>query len=179
MADKPTTDEQTPLRPHTFDGIGEYDKKMPNWWLNVFYVSLAFAMLYWLAVEKFATSTPQSRVTAAMERIEAIRLANNPNLDDATLWQMSRNATFVQEGQKTFATFCATCHGADLKGGIGVNLVDDEWLYGGNPTEIFHTVEFGSPDKSKGMQAWGSTLGPKRIAEVTAYILSHHQPPAQ
>lgn len=179
MADKSTPEEQTPLRPHTFDGIGEYDKKMPNWWLNVFYITLAFAMLYWLAAEKFALSTPQTRLAAAMEHIEAIRLANSPDFDNATLWQMSRNSAFVLEGQKTFNTFCATCHGTNLEGGIGENLVDGTWLYGGNPMEVFHVVENGSPDKTKGMQAWGSTLGPKRIAEVVAFVMSHHEPPAQ
>lgn len=179
MADKSTTDEQAPLRPHTFDGIGEYDKKMPNWWLNLFYITLGFGVVYWLGMLKFSESTPQSRLAAAMEQIETIRLANNPNFDNATLWQMSRNATFVQEGQKTYATFCVTCHGPNLEGGIGENLADNKWLYGGNPMEVFHTIENGSPDKSKGMQAWGPTLGAKRIAEVVAFVMSRHEPPAQ
>jgi cytochrome c oxidase cbb3-type subunit 3 len=35
----------------------------------------------------------------------------------------------------------------------------------------------GVPDK--GMLAWGSILGEKRISEAAAYILSHHTPPAE
>jgi cytochrome c oxidase cbb3-type subunit 3 len=27
----------------------------------------------------------------------------------------------------------------------------------------------------KGMPTWGPVLGPKRIAEVVAYVLSHHR----
>lgn len=177
MAKKPTLDEQTPLRPHTFDGIGEYDKKMPNWWLNVFYLTLAFGVLYWMAVQRFAESTPQSRVQDAMERIETIRLANSPSLDNASLWQMSRNVTFVEAGRKSYMANCTSCHGEDLKGGIGADLISDTWIHGGDPTQIFHTIENGVI--AQGMQAWGPTLGSKRIAELTAFILSHHEPPTQ
>jgi cytochrome c oxidase cbb3-type subunit 3 len=62
------------------------------------------------------------------------------------------------------------CHGKELKGGIGFNLVDAEWIHGARPAEIYHTIAAGVPEK--GMQAWESQLGQKRIAEVVAYILS-------
>ena len=36
---KPTpTPPEDPIRPHVFDGIAEYDKRLPNWWLAILWV---------------------------------------------------------------------------------------------------------------------------------------------
>jgi len=67
--------------------------------------------------------------------------------------------------------------GKDEPGGQEENLVDEEWKYGGNPTDIMKIVLNGSPDKTAGMQAWESQLGSRGTAEVVAYILSHHSAP--
>jgi cytochrome c oxidase cbb3-type subunit 3 len=85
---------------------------------------------------------------------------------------MSRNARFADAGQATFLTTCATCHNAKLTGGIGPNLLDQQWIHGGRPTEIYQTVTNGVP--AKGMPTWGPVLGVKKISEVVAFVLSHH-----
>jgi cytochrome c oxidase cbb3-type subunit 3 len=91
-------------------------------------------------------------------------------LNDDTLIAFSRDAEWIGKGQRTFETNCVSCHGADLTGGIGANLVDATWLHGGKPTEIFHTITNGVPEK--GMQSWQGQLSPKQIAELAAFILS-------
>jgi cytochrome c oxidase cbb3-type subunit III len=76
----------------------------------------------------------------------------------------------AEQGRSVYQTNCAACHGAELGGGIGVALNDGAWLHGGSPEEVLRTVSEGVP--AKGMPAWGPILGPERVKQVTAYILS-------
>lgn len=162
------------LRPHSYDGIQEYDKRLPNWWLNTLYATIVFWVCYWGYFE-FLRVGPDgpARVTGELATIEAVRLASSPQLDDASLWQMSRNPVFVAAGHATFSSTCASCHHEKLTGGIGPNLLDHLWIHGGQPSEVYHTVTTGV--LAKGMPSWGPVLGQKKVAEVVAYVLSHHQ----
>jgi cytochrome c oxidase cbb3-type subunit 3 len=62
------------------------------------------------------------------------------------------------------------CHQADGSGLVGPNLTDAYWLHGGQPLDILHTVTNGVPEK--GMVAWLSQLGPRRVEDVTVYVLT-------
>jgi cytochrome c oxidase cbb3-type subunit 3 len=167
---------EDPVRAHVFDGIAEYDRRLPNWWLVTLYAGIVFAIIYWMATQHFGRTTNESLVEAEMQRIEAAKLASSAtNLDEATLWKMSRNAVFVEAGRVTFQSTCASCHNAALSGGIGPNLVDDVWIHGGKPTDVLKIVTEGV--LVKGMPAWGPVLGGKKVSEVVAFVLSHHQAP--
>jgi cytochrome c oxidase cbb3-type subunit III len=167
-------DDPDPIRPHTFDGIQEYDKRLPNWWLMTLYGAIIFWVGYWFYYERAHLGhTNVQAVEQQLAVIEAERLAAAPSVDDASLWKMSRNQIFVKAGRTTFNTTCASCHTEKLTGAIGPNLVDQLWIHGGRPTQIFATVDKGVP--VKGMPPWGPVLGPKKISEAVAYILSHHK----
>lgn len=62
---------------------------------------------------------------------------------------------------------CASCHGYTLKGGMGPDLTDTYWRYGGSPAAIYKSIFEGRPE---GMPAWGRTLPPTLIWKVVAYI---------
>ena len=166
--------DQEPLRPHTFDGIQEYDKRLPNWWLMTLYGAIIFWVGYWFYYERAHLGhTNVEAVEQQLAIIEAARLAAAPSLDDASLWKMSRNPIFVEAGRATFNTTCASCHTEKLTGAIGPNLVDHLWIHGGRPMEIYGTVTQGV--LAKGMPPWGPVLGSKKISEAVAYILSYHK----
>lgn len=173
MTTTPRSDDEDKLRLHTYDGIQEYDKRLPNWWLMTLYGAIIFWVGYWSYYEwlKAGPDGPQE-VTQALARIEATRLASAPITDDASLWKMSRNAVFVEAGRSVYKTTCASCHTDKLTGAIGPNLVDRLWIHGGRPAEIYAVVEKGV--LAKGMPPWGPVLGAKKSAEVTAYLLSYH-----
>lgn len=170
---------EDPIRPHTYDGIQEYDKRLPNWWLYTLYITIVFWVGYWGYYEWFRVGpSRQEAVTLEIARIEAKRLAA-ATLDDESLWQMSRNAAFVDAGKAVYDTNCAACHLASLRGksespvAIGPDLTDTTWVHGGKPTEIYDVITKGVLDK--GMPTWGPVLGARKISEVAAYILSKHQ----
>ena len=166
--------EEEKIRPHTFDGIQEFDKRLPNWWLNTLYGAIAFSIVYWF-VYQIARVIPSdgAQVDAAMAQIAAVRMTSAFDVtDDAKFWEMSKNTVFVDAGKQTFNSLCATCHTVNLTGAVGPNLVDHAWLHGGTPKEIYQTVNGGVT--AKGMLAWGPVLGTRKTAEVVAYVLSHH-----
>jgi cytochrome c oxidase cbb3-type subunit 3 len=175
--DKPTPEPgEDPIRHHVFDGIAEYDRRLPNWWLMTLYAGIVFAIIYWMATQHFGRSTDETRLAAEMQRIEAEKIASSATaLDEATLWKMSRNPVFVDAGRATFQSTCASCHNAALTGGIGPNLVDDVWIHGGTPNDVLKTVTEGVA--AKGMPNWGPVLGGKKVSEVVAFILSKHAAP--
>jgi Cytochrome c, mono- and diheme variants len=160
------------LRDHVVDGIQEYDQRLPRWWLIILFSVILFSIIYWMVMDnRQYVGGKDEQLEAKLQAIETKRLANSIDVtNDDLFWQMGSNPAFVSSGQATFEANCVACHGKELQGGIGFNLVDDEWVHGGKPSEIYHTVDEGVPEK--GMQAWGPLLGQKRIAEVVAYILS-------
>ncbi|MFO1448137.1 MAG: cbb3-type cytochrome c oxidase N-terminal domain-containing protein [Opitutaceae bacterium] len=177
-AHKSTLPGEDPLRPHSFDGIQEYDKRLPNWWLLTFYATIVFWIGYWLYMQQSGLSVGDGKkIDEHMARVEAVKLAANAALDDPSLWKMSRNPVFTSAGKATFETICASCHNVALTGGIGPNLVDATWIHGSKPTDLLKVVNEGV--LVKGMPAWGPVLGTKKVSEAIAYVLSHHTPPAE
>lgn len=166
---------EDPIRAHVFDGIVEYDRRLPNWWLMTLYASIAFAIGYWMYAQHFRRESDGKIVAAQVQELKAAKLAAAGAFDDASLWTMSQTPSVVSAGEVTYKTTCLACHGDKLQGGIGFNLADATWVHGGKPTEVMKTVTEGVP--AKGMAAWGPVLGPKKTAEVVAFILSKHAAP--
>lgn len=181
------------LREHEYDGIQEFDQKLPNWWLFTFYFAIAWFVIYWVLYYHTDTyKTDQQKITAAMQQIETDKEealnAALATIDDATLindW--ATNPAKVAAGEATFTTNCVACHGADLSAVIvagdvtvplpGLPLNDGEWKYGSKPLDIFKLINDGTPPESAGhngarMQAWGQMLTPQQIAELTAFLIA-------
>ena len=58
LPEKPGDDA---LRPHSYDGIQEYDKRLPRWWLLTLYGSMVFAVVYWAYYHAYAIGTSPER----------------------------------------------------------------------------------------------------------------------
>lgn len=170
MNEQPHHDDDA-LRHHTYDGIQEYDKRLPNWWLFTLYGAIVFSAAYWAYYHWSAHMTPgYVRVERQIEEIQKAALATGAAPTDIQLWNLSKDPAVVASGQKIYTANCVACHGQNLEGGIGQNLADATWVHGGRPTDIYNTVSKGVLEK--GMPVWGPVLGAARIADVAAFIIS-------
>ncbi len=170
------------LREHIYDGIQEYDQKLPNWWLFTWYITIIWWVVAWLAYYQLRVGeTDEQRVAHAMAFVEASRNKEMAGVDDEKLWAMSQDAKVVAAGKATFMTACIACHAPDLTAKLagnklpGLPLHDQEWKHGGTPTQVLNIVRKGAPDITKGMPPWEPQLGINRVIEVVAFVLSHHK----
>lgn len=165
--------EETLLRPHQFDGIQELDNPMPNWWLGILFASIAFGLGYWTVMHSGDPLSPGQKLRESMARSAEDAAKRSGQLSSSLLWKMSRDPSVVASGKTVYLGSCAPCHLPDLAGAIGPNLKDTVWIHGGDPMTILRVITEGVA--VKGMPTWGPVLGRQKIAEVTAFILSHHQ----
>jgi len=162
--------ERDELLDHDYDGIREYDNPLPRWWLGLFYATIAFSIFYiaWHLLG-YGLSGPQEyrqEVGAAARPAAAPPPA--PGAGPAA--QAPKDAATLALGREIFAANCVPCHGPQGQGVIGPNLTDNYWLHGNTYSDIQHTISEGVPDK--GMISWRAVLGPQKIAQVAAYVMS-------
>lgn len=79
------------------------------------------------------------------------------------------SAYSVSEGQKLFDQYnCSGCH-AHGGGGIGPALMDNNWIYGSEPANIFATIMQGRPN---GMPSFRNRIPEYQAWELAAYVRS-------
>jgi cytochrome c oxidase cbb3-type subunit III len=177
------------LREHSFDGIQEYDQRLPNWWLTILWLSIGFFFVYYIiyyTLKLLPTSTES--MDQRVEEIQKIRYATLQETlakldDDKLVNEWSTSTAIVARGKEHYSKNCASCHAADLAayGGAAARpLNDGVWEYGDRPMDVFNVILKGTPNESKGykdvlrMQAWGKDLGAEKIAEIAAYLISEN-----
>ena len=79
------------------------------------------------------------------------------------------NAYALSQGQRLFEQYnCVGCH-FHGGGGIGPALMDNEWIYGSSPENIFMTISEGRPN---GMPSYGGHIPNEQIWQLTSYVRS-------
>ena len=77
------------------------------------------------------------------------------------------NAWGISEGKRLFLAYnCNGCH-AMGGGAIGPALMDDKWIYGYEPAQIYSTILQGRPN---GMPAFTGRIPDQQIWQLVAYV---------
>ncbi len=171
--DNRTEYQQNTVMEHEFDGIQEFDNRLPNWWMWLMWSSMVFALFYWIFFHTLGVGElPRERFARDMQVAQEAQLerALAAGIDNEFFVMMSQNETNVVEGREIFVKHCVQCHLDDGRGSVGTNLTDSYWVHGCEPMQMLKTINDGVA--AKGMPAWQNQLGPTRVHNVLAYILT-------
>ncbi|MCJ8323782.1 MAG: cytochrome-c oxidase, cbb3-type subunit III [Rhizobiales bacterium] len=143
---------------HEWDGIKEFDKPIPRWWMWTYILSIVFAIGYMIAYPAIPLVNDYTKGLlnwssrdAVEQQISEAKLAQSVYIDALNITALDDVAgneelmIFAVEGGKSaYAVNCVQCHGSGAIGSKGYpNLNDDEWLWGGTLEEIYTTISHG------------------------------------
>lgn len=159
---------------HEYDGIIEHDNPLPTWWLWSFLLSIIFAFLYFLHYEVAGGPTLQDELKVQMAELEKIKAGSEalaPTESEAGLAEEFQKSGVSAAGAAIYTSKCEACHGHELQGQIGPNLIDKFWIHGrGTRMDLVKVIREGVADK--GMPPWGPVLKKEEIYSLAAFILS-------
>lgn len=182
---------------HEWDGLRELNNPLPKWWLYIFYVTIAWSLVYyvlypawplgktytkgllgWSMRQEFADNMATAKAGQA-KYLTAIAAKSVDEIQkDKDLLSFA-----MAGGRSVFNENCAACHGAGGQGAKGYpTLADDVWLWGGATADIYKTIQHGiraddadtRATPGVGMTAFGKDgiLKADQIDAVADYILS-------
>ena len=161
------------IKEHEFDGIQEFDNKLPNWWLWTLYGAIVCALVYWVVFHTLELRPmPHEEFAAEMQEAQEAQLARAAaeGLSNETFDMMVALEDRVAAGHEVWTKHCVACHLDDGRGLVGPNLTDGVWVHGCEPMQMYKVVSDGIA--AKGMPAWMNQLGPTRVQAAVAYIMT-------
>lgn len=185
---------------HAWDGdLQEFNNPLPTWWVYTFYVTVAFAVVYWflypswpvgkgflggLSTITYVNKQGETRKShwntraLLMEKLNQAAEMQKPyfsKIAASSFEQIGKSqelSGFVQSaGRALFTDNCAPCHQQGGQGLVGAypNLTDDDWLYGGSYEKIHETISNG---RRGYMPTFSEVLSPAQIDALANYVAS-------
>src|SRR4051812_8686698 len=196
MSDRPHVDTVTGTATtgHEWDGIRELNTPLPRWWLWTLYLTIVWAVGYWVVypawplISSFSAGmfgwSSRAAVVSDLNELKAMRSPMNTKLAATALGSIKTDQALADftyaQGRAAFRENCGPCHGAGGGGAKGYpNLNDNDWLWGGTLEQIQETVEFGirsghAKARESQMPAFGrdGMLKSNEIVAVANYVRS-------
>ncbi len=180
---------------HEWDGIEELNTPLPRWWLWTFYATVLWSLVYvilypaWPLIEKGTEGvlgwTSRGQLAEEVAAAQADRAPLMRALAETPIEQLPNDPELMQQavagGRAAFQIHCVQCHGAGAAGYPGYpNLNDDDWLWGGNLTEIEYTLLHGirhpgdPQSRNSMMPAFGrdGILNGSQIGQIAEHVLA-------
>jgi cytochrome c oxidase cbb3-type subunit III len=177
---------------HEWDGIKELNTPLPRWWLITFYLTIVWAIGYWVVYPAWPLITSHTTglfnystradVGVELANLEKIRGEKMVKLAATPLAEIEKDPALLAlaraSGKSAFGDNCAPCHGSGGAGAKGYpNLNDDDWIWGGKLDQIEQTILYGARSGNAKahegqMLAFGKDgiLKPAEIVTVANYV---------
>ncbi len=154
-----------------YDGIKEFDNELPKWWVQLFWLTIVFSIVYSVWFHAPSTPTPTETLKQEMESLAQLRKSFQPaSSGEDKILSLTSNSAAIAKGKDAFAAKCVVCHGPEGQGLVGPNLTDKNWIHGGKISDILRTVREGVPEK--GMLAWKDLISADELDSVVAFVWS-------
>lgn len=162
---------------HVWDeNLKEFNNPLPAWWLNMFYITLVFSIIYLVlypGLGSFQGIWNWSQKGQYEDEVKAAEAKVGPlykKYAATDLAALAKNAEAMKTGERLYANYCALCHGADARGAKGFpSLREGAWSWGGDAEAIKATILNG---RTGIMPGWKAALGDAGVRDVTQYVLS-------
>lgn len=176
---------------HEWDGIRELNTPLPRWWLWTFYATIVWGLVYTIlypAWPLISSATPgvlghstRADVAAEIQRFDEMNAPLDTAIVQAELTAIADDPDLrnyaTRGGAAIFRTYCSQCHGSGAAGAVGFpNLLDDDWLWGGDVENIYLTIAHGiradsDPDtRYSEMPAFDDILSDEEVDQVVQYV---------
>ena len=163
---------------HVWDGdVTEYNKPLPRWWINLFYLTIAFTIGYFVVYPGFGKAegslgwSSQKQHDAEKAKADAAFAERYSQFATMPIAEIAASSEALAVGRNLFANNCAQCHGSDARGARGFpNLTDTAWLYGKDEATMLATITHG---RIGVMPALGAAIGDDAaVTAVATYVQS-------
>ncbi|MFN3969878.1 MAG: cytochrome-c oxidase, cbb3-type subunit III [Gemmobacter sp.] len=178
---------------HSWDGIEEFNNPLPRWWLYTFYLCIVWGLgytIFYPAWPMLTQATPgvlgastRADVAVDIQRFADANADIKARLVDTELTDIAADpdlASYAQNaGAAVFRTWCVQCHGSGAAGVQAAgypNLLDDDWLWGGDIENIHTTITHGirntTSDEARysQMPAFGELLERAEIENLVQFV---------
>lgn len=153
-------------------------RRLPRWWVvfsgAMFVAAFVYLALYpgfgafrgvlgWTSEAEWRedTAANSAKLEPVLEQLRAAGVA-----------ELAADRDAAALGRRVFLDNCAACHGQQGRGNQAVgapDLMDADWLYGGEPAAVLTSIL----DGRRGvMPPWGEALGADGLVDVVSYVRS-------
>jgi cytochrome c oxidase cbb3-type subunit 3 len=174
----PTQADNTTTHVWAHGVLREGVQDLPRWWLLVSFAAFFSAALYVVLFPGLGNYRGLLNWTStdALKQAEAGSEAQLATLTESirslTVERLADDPEATRIGRRLFVDNCSGCHGSRAQGikALGApNLLDGDWIYGGDAETVMTTILDG---RRGAMPEFGSTLGEAGVSNLAHYVAS-------